>query len=232
MADVIDTNDQFGNLEPLATDPSALLSTEDVLGKGRDIATSGIPLQLAGLMEALTALRARSTGSTAAIFPAIQGQLGVLRAQYAKASQELARKLGPAGGGYAEQGKTGLLNQSSQQYLQLLGQGQQQGVTGLLNTLGNVQPFLGVAARAPNVGTKDSPFNFAVAGTGLADTAKILGRLFAPGPTPFASAPVANSTATNFAGQTSLSGQNTFPTQNFSNFGETPTLFDANTPFS
>ena len=52
---------QFGG----QTRPAALTS-EDMLTQGREMALQGVPLQIGGLLSALSQLRARASGSTAA----------------------------------------------------------------------------------------------------------------------------------------------------------------------
>jgi len=154
-----------------ATAPPDLFSNQDLLTQGRNLATSSIPLQLGGLFEALAALRSKAAGSPSTILPGVISQLGGLRNTYAQASQALARRLGPSGGGQLQRGQQGLLTQATRQYAGLLGTGQQEGFTGLLNTTGGLQPTLSGAARPPNIGERQSPFDPAVAqlqGQGLA----------------------------------------------------------------
>ena len=154
-------------------------STEDILAQGRGIALSGVPLQVGGLLEATNQLRARSTGSTASIFPAILGQLGDLRKQYATASQALARKLGPAAGGFTKRGQKQLLGQAGQQYASLLDKSQQEAFAGLLNTQAGFQPTLGSAARAPVVSTSPgAPIDPRIVGASADALGQVLQRYF------------------------------------------------------
>ena len=151
-----------------AVDSGGLLSSEDILKRGRELALLGVPLQVSNLFEAIAQLRARASGSTAEIFPAIIGQLSELRGQYAGASQAIARRLGFAGGGQVkrEQGKA--LASASQRYGGLLVKDQTACFANLINTLSGLQPALSGAARPPNVSTKDVPQDFSQQGAGIA----------------------------------------------------------------
>lgn len=164
-------------------DQNPLLSSEDLLTKGRELAIGGVPLQLGGLLEALAQLRARAAGSPAAILPSVIGQLSDLRGQYANASQAISRRLGFSGGGQNTLGRQRLLTQAGSQYANLFGQQQQQGFSGLLNTEGAIQPALSGAARPPSTGVRTSPFDASLVGTAAFNIGKLAQRLFAPGPT-------------------------------------------------
>lgn len=147
---------------------NALLSSEDILKRGRELALMGVPLQVSNLFESLAQLRARATGSTAEIFPAIISQLSALRSQYASASQAISRRLGFAGGGQVkrEQGKA--LAGAARQYGELVAKDQQTSFANLINTLSGLQPALSGNARPPNVSTKDIPIDLTQQGAALA----------------------------------------------------------------
>jgi len=149
-------------------DPTALLSSEDILTAGRALAVKGVPLQIGSLFDALNKLRARARGSTAEIFSDITPQLSALRGQYAGASSAIARRLGYAGGGQVKRAQQGELSKAARQYGSLITQGQQGGFTNLLNTLGGFQPALSGAARAPSVTTRNLPTDLRNVGTSLA----------------------------------------------------------------
>jgi hypothetical protein len=148
--------------------PNRPFSSEDILQKGRELAISGVPFQVATLLAALSQLRARAHGSTATILPSISRQLNDLRTQFGDASQALSRRLGPAGGGQHERGRQRLLTDASSQFARLLSQSQQQGFAGLINVTGGIQPQFSGAARAPSVTTGASQFNPALQGEGIA----------------------------------------------------------------
>ena len=164
-----DSGGGFGDGRGGNENPNALLSSEDVLTRGRELALQGVPLQLSNLFEALAQLRARATGSTAEIFPAIIGQLSQLREQYSGASQAIARRLGFAGGGQVkrEQGKA--LAGAARQYGGLIAGDQQASFANLINTLSGLQPALSGAARPPNVSTRDMPVDMSAQGAGIAN---------------------------------------------------------------
>ena len=152
----------------LPDESKPLLSSEDILKRGRELALRGLPLQLSNLLDAIAQLRARATGSTAEIFPSIMGQLDTLRSQYGDASQALARRLGFAGGGQTVRAQQGMLGQATKQVAGLIGQSQQASFANLIRTLGGLQPALSGAARPPSITTKSSPFDATNQGTGLA----------------------------------------------------------------
>ena len=147
---------------------NALISSEDVLKRGRELALMGVPLQVSNLFESLAQLRARATGSTAEIFPAIIGQLSQLREQYSGASQAIARRLGFAGGGQVkrEQGKA--LSTAARQYGGMITGDQQTSFANLINMLSGLKPALSGEARAPNVSTREIPTDFSQQGAGIA----------------------------------------------------------------
>lgn len=169
----------FGDQE---SEQNPLLSSEDLLTRGRELAISGVPLQLGGLLEALAQLRARAAGSPAAILPSVIGQLSELRGQYANASQAISRRLGFSGGGQTTRDRQRLLTQTAGQYANLFGQQQQQGFSGLLNVQGAIQPALSGAARPPSTGARTSPFDTSLAGTAAFNIGKLAQQLFAPTP--------------------------------------------------
>src|SRR5712691_7344095 len=144
------------------------ISSDDILKQGRELAISGIPLQLSNLFDALGQLRARATGSTAEIFPSIIGQLSDLRGQYGAASQALSKKLGYGGGGQVERGKGQLLSQATSKYAGLIQKGEESGYSNLLKTLGGLVPTLSGGARAPSTSVNTAPYDFTSTGTGLA----------------------------------------------------------------
>jgi hypothetical protein len=150
----------------------APLSSEDMLAQGRQLAVSAAPFQTEALLSALNQLRSRAAGSTSSIFPSIIGQLGDLRSTYAAASRAISRKLGFAGGGQTEREKGNLLARAGGQYGSMLQGAQQEGFSGLLNTQGNVQPYLSGSARPPmtSTATRTNPFAANAAGQ-LAGTA-------------------------------------------------------------
>lgn len=152
---------QFGG----QTRPAALTS-EDMLTQGREMALQGVPLQIGGLLSALSQLRARASGSTAANFPQIMGQLSDLRSTYAAASQAISRRLGFAGGGQVEREKGNLLARAGGQYANLLSGAQQEGFSGLLNLTSGVQPQISGTARPAqtSTATRYNPFAGQAAG--------------------------------------------------------------------
>ena len=156
---------------------NALLSSEDILKRGRELALLGVPLQVSNLFEALAQLRARASGSTAEIFPAIIGQLSQLREQYSGASQAIARRLGFAGGGQVkrEQGKA--LAGAARQYGGLITGDQQTSFANLINTLSGLQPALSGGARFPRVSTQNRPIDFSAQGAGIASIVSAARRL-------------------------------------------------------
>lgn len=193
----------FGPVSPVPV--PAIPSSEAILQQGRGLALSGVPLQLGSLLEALAELRAKSTGSTATIFPQITTQIDDLRKQYAQASRALARRLGAAGGGFRQRNQTQLLSQASRQYGNLLAGQQQEGFAGLLNTLGNLQPFLGASARASQVSTQPGrPVNPAVSGAAAADLAEVAGRIFQSSGTPTAPTATTVAVPVDYTGVNSL----------------------------
>jgi hypothetical protein len=127
----------------------------EILREGRQLAQQGVPLQVSSLLSAVQQLRARAAGSTAEILPDIVGQLSQLRAQYAGASQAIARRLGYAGGGQTERQQAGTLGQAVRQYGGAITQQQQAGMASLINLLGGIQPQIAGAARPPSVSTRD-----------------------------------------------------------------------------
>lgn len=144
------------------------ISSEDVLTRGRALALEGVPLQVSNLFEALAQLRARATGSTAEIFPAIITQLSQLRSQYAGASQAIARRLGFAGGGQVEREQGKALATAAGQYGGLIAGSQEKSFAALINRLSALQPALSGVARPPSVSTKEVPQDFALQGAGIA----------------------------------------------------------------
>lgn len=137
-----------------------------MLAQGRELAISGQPLQTEGLLTALNQLRARAAGSTATAFPSLISGLGNLRSTYAAASQAISRKLGFAGGGQTERERGGLLARAGGQYASMLQKDQTDAFSGLLNTEGNVQPFLSGSAAPPrtSTSTQSNPFASNAAG--------------------------------------------------------------------
>lgn len=149
-------------------DPAALISNEDVLKRGRELAIAGVPLQVGSLFDALNRLRAQAKGSTAEIFPQVLGQLSTLRKTYSDASSAISRRLGYAGGGQVTRGRQAALGSAAGQYGSLITQGQQAAFANLLNNLGGFQPALSGAARAPNLSTTTKAPDLTNVGTGLA----------------------------------------------------------------
>ena len=162
----------FASTVPLMPDvskPPPLVSSEDILKRGRELALGGVPLQVSGLLEALAQLRARASGSTADIFPSIIGQLSALRTQYAGASEAIAKRLGYAGGGQVKREQTQALAGAAQQYGGLIAGNQTASFANLINTLSGFQPALSAGARAPQVSIQPGPpVNFGAQGAGLA----------------------------------------------------------------
>ena len=154
-----------------------LLSSEDILKRGRELALMGVPLQISNLFESLAQLRARATGSTAEIFPAIISQLSQLREQYSGASRAIARRLGFAGGGQVkrEQGKA--LAGAARQYGGLIAGDQQTSFANLINILSGMKPALSGEARSPNVSTREMPVDFSQQGAGIASMVSAARRL-------------------------------------------------------
>lgn len=150
-----------------------LLSSEDMLARGRALGLASVPLQVSNLFDSLAQLRARASGSTAEIFPAIIGQLSQLRHQYSGASAAIAKRLGFAGGGQTtrEQGKA--LGTATTQYGGLITGDQQTSFANLINTLSGLKPGLSGEARDPNVSTSSSfkPADLSMQGAGLASLA-------------------------------------------------------------
>lgn len=154
---------------------NSLLSSEDILGRGRELALAGVPLQVGSLFEALAQLRARAAGSTAEIFPSIIGQLSQLRGQYAGASQAIARRLGFAGGGQVQREQGKALGTAASTYGGLITGVQQTSFANLINSLSGLKPALSGDARDPNVSTAGRPTDFSLQGAGIAsmiDTAR------------------------------------------------------------
>lgn len=157
----------FSGFDP--NQPPPLISSEDVLTRGRALATQGVPLQISNLFEALAQLRARAAGSTAEILPSIIGQLSQMRSQYSGASQAIARRLGFAGGGQTEREQGRALAGATRQYGGLITGHQQTSYANLINQLSALQPQLSGAARPPLVRTQEGPQpNLALQGAGIA----------------------------------------------------------------
>lgn len=150
-------------------DGAGLLTSEDILKRGRALALQGVPLQVSNLFEALAQLRARAAGSTAEILPSIIGQLSQMRAQYSGASQAIARRLGFAGGGQTEREQGKALASATRQYGGMITGQQQTAYANLINQLSALQPQLSGAARPPSVRTQEGPQpNLALQGAGIA----------------------------------------------------------------
>lgn len=144
---------------------------------GREMALGGVPLQVGSLLSAIAQLRARAAGSPGEILPAVLGQLGQMRTQYAQASQAINRRLGYGGGGQVQREQANLLGQAGQQYGRLFTAEQLTATANLLNTLTAFQPGVSGAARPPQVRSADTPFNAAPYGAGIAsivDTARTI----------------------------------------------------------
>ena len=149
------------------TGSGATLSSADVLAQGRNLGLAGVPLATGGSLEAVNALRAKATGSSAEILPSIIENLGALRKQYSGASQAVARKLGYAGGGQTEREKQKLLGSATKQYAGLIQGGQQQGVAGLNQVESGFAPLVSGVAKAPSSGISTSPFDSGALAEGL-----------------------------------------------------------------
>lgn len=149
--------------------PPPLLSSEEILQRGRDLALKGLPLQVSNLLATLGTLRARAAGSSAEILPQIIGQLSDLRSQYSGASQAIARRLGFAGGGQTEREQGRALGQATGQYGRLFTGAQSSALSNLLNTLSGLQPALSGAARPPSVSTREAPVDTSGYGAGFAN---------------------------------------------------------------
>jgi hypothetical protein len=154
-----------------------LLSSEDILQRGRELALQGLPLQVSNLLAALGTLRARAAGSSAEILPQIIGQLGQLRSQYVGASQALARRLGFAGGGQVEREQGRTLAQATTQYGGLFSGAQSAALSNLINTLGGLQPQLSGAAAPPRVSTSTAGGDLSLYGAGLANIVAMARRI-------------------------------------------------------
>jgi hypothetical protein len=150
------------------TDPAALISNEDVLKRGRELAIAGVPLQVGNLFDAINRLRAQAKGSTAEIFPQVLGQLSTIRGTLADASSAISRRLGYAGGGQTVRGRQVALGQAANQYGNLISQGQQSAFSNLIKNLGGLQPVLSGAARPPNTSVSTKPADFTNVGRSLA----------------------------------------------------------------
>ena len=174
---------------PGGDNTGGLLSSEDILKRGRELALQGVPLQISNLFEALAQLRARAAGSTAEILPSIIGQLSQMRAQYSGASQAIARRLGFAGGGQTEREQGKALAGATRQYGGLITGQQQTSFAALIKQLSELQPSLSAAARPPSTSTSASestqegqPMNFGQWGQAIAaavSTARQLQQFYA-----------------------------------------------------
>ncbi len=147
---------------------NALLTSEDILKHGRELALMGVPLQISNLFESLAQLKARASGSTAEIFPAIIGQLSQLREEYSGASQAIARRLGFAGGGQVQREQGKALGTAARQYGGMITKDQETSFANLINTLSGLKPALSGAARDPDVSVSSRPTDFSEQGTGIA----------------------------------------------------------------
>ena len=160
-----------GTQDPFGEPP--LLSSEEVLKRGRALALQGLPLQVSNLLATLGTLRARAAGSSAEILPQIIGQLSDLRSQYTGASQAIARRLGFAGGGQVEREQGRALGQATGQYGKLFTGTQSSALSNLLNTLSGLQPTLSGAARPPNISTREAAVDLSQYGTGIANIVNV-----------------------------------------------------------
>lgn len=138
----------------LAPDKPGPSESDEILEEGRTLALQGVPLQVSMLLQALSELRARATGSTAEILPAVTSQINDLREQYRSASDAISRRLGPSAGGQSKRQRQRLLTEVSQGYGNILNNAQEQGFAGYLNLLGGIQPLLSNRAQEPSVSTE------------------------------------------------------------------------------